>query len=70
MTCYLRHLEQIFKRAGIEVTGENRREIDKAIHNVARVRYADCPVAWREGKKRIAQDENGFAAEVKKELFQ
>ena len=69
MTCYLRHLEQIFKRAGIEVTRENRKEIDKAIHKVVRVKYGNCPAAWTKVKKRIAEDEDRFAAAVKKELI-
>jgi hypothetical protein len=34
MTCYFRHLKEIFKKAGIEVTGENKREIDRIIHNI------------------------------------
>ena len=27
MTCYFRHLKEIFKKAGIEVTRENKREV-------------------------------------------
>jgi hypothetical protein len=34
MTCYFRHLQQIFKLAGIEVTAENKQEIDKIIHAI------------------------------------
>jgi molecular chaperone GrpE (heat shock protein) len=68
LTCYFRHLEQTFKRAGIEVTRENKREIDKVIHNVVETRYKNFPHAWKEVKKRIAEDEDGFIAEIKKEL--
>jgi len=27
VTCYFRHLKEIFKKAGIEVTSENKREV-------------------------------------------
>ncbi len=57
MTCYFRHLQQVFKKAGIEVTNENKREIDKIIHDIVRVEYKDCPATWKEAKKRIAEDE-------------
>jgi len=65
MTCYFRHLQQVFKKAGIKVTGENKREIDKIIHAIVGVRYKDCPAAWKEVKKRIAEDEERFVSELK-----
>jgi HEPN domain-containing protein len=65
MTCYFRHLQEIFKKAGIEVTKENRQELDKIIHKIVSTRYKDCPATGREVKKRIAQDEAGFVAELK-----
>jgi hypothetical protein len=68
MTCYFRHLQQVFKKAGIKVTSENKRKIDKAIHSVVGVEYKNCPAAWREVKRRIAKDEDDFVAELKKAL--
>jgi hypothetical protein len=65
MTCYFRHLQQIFKKAGIEVTNENKQEIDKIIHDIVAVRYKNCPSAWKEVKKRIAEDEESFVSELK-----
>ena len=65
MTCYFRHLQQVFKKAGIEVTNENKREIDKIIHDIVRVEYKDCPATWKEVKKRIAEDEEDFVSELK-----
>ena len=32
MTCYFRNLKEIFTRAGIEVTSENKRKVDRTIH--------------------------------------
>lgn len=66
MTCYFRHLKGVFEKAGIEVTSENKRDVDKLIHSVVRKKYKNCPAAWREVKKRIAEDEDGFASEMKK----
>jgi hypothetical protein len=65
MTCYFRHLQQIFKKAGIEVTSENKQEIDKIIHTIVGVDYKNCPVAWREVKRRITEDEGGFISKLK-----
>ena len=68
VTCYFRHLNEVFKKAGIKVTKENRKEIDKAIHNIVGVEYTNCPAAWREVKKRLAEDEEAFVSSLKKAL--
>jgi len=65
MTCYFRHLKGIFQKAGIEVTGENRKELDRTIHEIVAVRYKNCPQTWKEVKKRIAKDEEGFVAALR-----
>jgi hypothetical protein len=67
LTCYFRHLQVIFEKAGIEVTKENKQELDKLIHKIVSVKYKDCPNTGREVKKRIAADEEGFIAELKKQ---
>lgn len=68
MTCYFRHIQQIFKKAGIEVTAENKQEIDRVIHGIVSVEYKNCPSAWREVKKKIAEDEESFVSELKEAL--
>jgi hypothetical protein len=65
LTCYFRHLQEIFKKAGIEVTDENKREVDKFIHSIANVTYKDCSATWKEVKKRIAADEEDFVSELR-----
>jgi len=47
---------------------ENRREIDRIIHSIVGVEYKSCPAAWREVKKRMAEDEEGFIVELKEVL--
>jgi hypothetical protein len=65
MTCYFRHLKEVFKKAGINVTSENKREIDRVIHGIVGVAYRNCSATWREVKKRIAEDEDGFVSRLK-----
>ena len=70
LTCYFRHLREVFKKAGIEVTNENKREIDRVIHGIVGVEYKSCPAAWREVKKRIAEDEQAFVSSLKEAMGQ
>jgi molecular chaperone GrpE (heat shock protein) len=65
MTCYFRHLKEVFQKAGIEVTPQNRHQIDKIIHNIVGVEYKNCPATGRAVKKRMTEDETGFIATLK-----
>ena len=65
MTCYFRHLEEVFKKAGIEVTSQNRQEIDRIIHDIVGVDYKNCPAAWKQVKNRLAQNEADFVTMLK-----
>lgn len=66
MTCYFRHLKEVFQKAGIEVTPQNRQQIDKIIHDIVGVKYKNCPATGLEVKKRMTEDEAGFVATLKK----
>jgi len=68
VTCYFRHLNEVFEKAGIEVTKRNRNEIDRIIHTIAGVNYKNCSAAWKEVKKRLAEDEEAFVSNMKKAL--
>jgi ribosomal protein S10 len=65
MTCYFRHLKQVFGKARIEVTSENKREIDKVIHAIVGVGYKNCPAVWKEVKKRLDENEENFISNLK-----
>jgi hypothetical protein len=65
MTCYFRHLKEVFKEAGIEVTPQNRQQIDRIIHDVVGVEYKNCPAAWRQVKNHLAEDETEFVLMLK-----
>ncbi len=47
MSCYFRHMQEIFAEAGIQVTPANKKQIDQAIHNLVDVEYKNCPAAWK-----------------------
>jgi len=66
LTCYFRHLGEVFRKAAIEVTGENRAEVDRAIHRIVGVEYKNCPAAWRQVKKRLAEDPDAFISELRR----
>jgi len=67
MTCYFRHLQEVFRKAGIEVNKENRQELDRTIHRIVSARYKDFPATWKEVKKRICEDEEGFISQLRAE---
>ena len=71
MSCYFRHLQEIFVSAGIEVTKDNRKRVDEAIHKLLKVKYKNCPQAWKRIKETILLDERkkeNFVEELKKTL--
>ncbi len=57
MSCYFRHLKDVFSEVGIEVTPGNRKQIDQAIHQIVGTNYKDCPATWRRLKEQIISDE-------------
>ncbi len=68
MTCYFRHLKEVFDKAGIEVTKENKRDLDRAIHAHVGVEYKDCPSTWSAVKARLAEDEGAFLGVLREAL--
>ena len=66
MSCYFRHMKDILKEAGVEVTKGNKKDIDRIIHNLVGVEYKDCSPAWKAVKEQIREDEKTRQAFVKK----
>ena len=60
MTCNFRHMKDVFSRAGIEVTKENKKDIDRAIHFYVGIEYKDCSSTWKEVKKKLDEDDAAF----------
>jgi hypothetical protein len=40
-------MKEVFTRAGVEVTKENKKEIDRIIHSIVGVEYKNCSATWR-----------------------
>lgn len=71
MSCYFRHLKDVFNEAGIEVTSANRKLIDQAIHQIVEADYKECPAAWKKIKQDVLSDKkkrHEFAQRLKKAL--
>ncbi|MCI0528225.1 MAG: hypothetical protein L0Y56_12370 [Nitrospira sp.] len=71
MSCYFRYIKDVLKEARINVTPQNKKEIDQAIHQMVNVKYKKCmPDCWSEVKKWVG-DEKGrkvFISELKKSI--
>jgi hypothetical protein len=68
LTCYFRHLKDVFVRAGIKITKENKKEVDRVVHSIVGIEYKNCSAGWKEVKKRIANSDEDFVSELKKKL--
>lgn len=65
LTCYFRQLGTVFQQAGITVTSENKKEIDRTIQRIVGMEGKHCPEVWAEVKKRIKQNDSEFIEELK-----
>jgi hypothetical protein len=49
-------MKDVLEEAGIQITPENKKEIDRIIHGLVDVAYKDCSPTWKEVKARIQAD--------------
>jgi hypothetical protein len=47
-------MQSILEEAGITVTPENKKDIDRKIHGIVDVAYKNCPEAWKAVKAGTA----------------
>jgi hypothetical protein len=59
-------MKEVFREAGVEVTKENKKDIDRAVHKIAGIEYKDCSTTWRTLKADFLGNENERAAFVEK----
>ncbi len=57
MSCYFRHMKAILEEVGIMITKENKKDIDRIIHELVDVEYKNCSPAWKGVKEQIKTDE-------------
>ena len=61
-------MKPIFDQIGVEVTSENKKELDRKIHELLGIQYTNCPETWKAIKNRMADDEKKFLADLSKAL--
>ena len=66
MSCYFRHMKEILHEAGVEITKENKKEIDRIVHGLMDVEYKNCPSTWKEFKEKIRGDQKARSRFIKK----
>lgn len=57
MSCYFRHMKNILDESSIEVTPSNKKEVDRAFHQIVGVTYKDCPATWKRLKQELMDNE-------------
>ena len=67
MTCYFRHklIKEVFEKANIEITKENRKDIDRIIHSMVGIEYKNCSATWKAVKSHLSANEEAFIEELK-----
>lgn len=71
MSCYFRHMKDVLDEAGIEITKENKKDVDRIIHGLVDVGYKNCPPTWKGVKEHIKGDDKArkqFIRKLKQEL--
>jgi hypothetical protein len=64
-------MKDILTEAGIDVTEENKKEIDRIIHRLVAVEYKNCSPTWKAVKEQIKGDDAArkqFIEKLKKAL--
>jgi len=56
MSCYFRHIKDIFAEAGIEITPANKKKVDQIIHQMVGEEYKKCSKTWSKVKELIGVD--------------
>ncbi len=71
MSCYFRHMQDVFEDLGITVTSENKKQMDAVLHRLVDVAYKDCSPTWKAIKEEIKVDPDRrkvFTERLKKAL--
>ncbi len=71
MSCYFRYMKDVLEEAGIEISKENKKDVDRIIHGLVDVEYKNCSPTWKGVKEHIKGDEkarNRFIENIKNEL--
>ena len=58
-------MKEVFAKAGVEITKENRKEVDRIIHSIVGIEYKNCSDTWKAVKVKLADDEDAFIRALK-----
>ena len=61
-------MKLIFEQIGVEITPENKQDVDRKIHSLLGIEYKNCPTTWKVIKARLADKEEKFLADLDKAL--
>jgi hypothetical protein len=64
-------MKDVLTEAGIEVTSENKKKVDRIIHELVEVDYKNCSPTWKGVKEHIKHNDkarNQFIARLKSRL--
>jgi hypothetical protein len=61
-------MKDIFAEIGVEPTKENKKDIDRKIHNLLGVDYKSCSTTWKQVKSRLLENRVKFIGELKSAL--
>ena len=56
MSCYFRHLKDVLAEAGFQVTPANKKDVDRALHEIVGATYKDCPGVWKNLKRQMSNE--------------
>ena len=56
MSCYFRHMKDVLDEVGVQITPENKKEIDAILHSIVGVDYKNCSPAWNAIKEMVKGD--------------
>lgn len=58
-------MKEVFEEVDVEVTTENRKDLDRIIHRILGVEYKNCPATWKAVKEHLAEDRASFVQQLK-----
>jgi hypothetical protein len=61
-------MKELFQKAGVEVTKENRKEVDKIIHSTVGIDYKNCSATWKAVKEHVAENEDAFIEKLRSSM--
>jgi len=56
MSCYFRHIKDIFDEIDIEISPSNKKKVDQLIHDIVGAEYKNCSEAWSKLKELKSSD--------------